>query len=238
MRTFTAIRGDMRLQLRQGFYLVYLIVSLLYVLMVSALPKSIQGPVLTLIIFSDPAMLGFFFIGAIILLERSDNTLQSLFVTPLTVTEYFLGKVVSLTVLGLLTSVAIAAAVTRLSFHPLPLFLGVFLTAVLFVLIGIIAATRFKTVNTYIFGGGICSAVFVLPLLDFFGAVESPLFWILPTKPSLVIIGAAFEPEGLTLGDGILGVAVLLAWTAFAYGLAHRWFNRYVLGRTPTRRPS
>jgi fluoroquinolone transport system permease protein len=238
VRTLTAIRGDMRLQLRHGFYLVYLIVSVLYVLIISALPENIQGPTLTLIIFSDPAMLGFFFIGAIILLERSDNTLQSLFVTPLTVSEYFLGKVVSLTLLGVLTSFAIAAAVTRLVFDPFLLFLGVCLTAVLFVLIGIIAATRFKTVNSYIFGGGICSAVFTLPLLDFFGAVESPLFWILPTKPSLVIIGAAFETEGLSLGEGILGTAVLLVWIALAYLWARGWFNRYVLGRTPGRRRS
>ena len=236
MRQTTAIAGDVKLQFRHGFYHVYLVLTVLYVLIISALPETIQTPALTLIIFSDPALLGFFFIGAIILLERSDNTLESLFVTPLRVTEYFVGKAASLSLIGLLTSVAIAAAVTRSSFNLLLLTLGVMLTSFLFVLFGIIAATRFSTVNSYIFGGGMCSAVFALPLIDFFGAATSPLFWIFPTKASLVLIGGAFDPAGVSLTEGIGAVVVLVLWTTVAYLWALKWFNQYVLGKTWSRR--
>lgn len=231
MRQGAVIAGDVRLQFRHGFYHVYLVLTILYVIIVSALPVRVQGTVLTLIIFSDPAMLGFFFIGAIILLERSDNTLQSLFVTPIALREYLVGKMVSLTLLGVVTSTAIAAAVTRAQFHWPLLLVGVALTSFLFILFGIIAATRFKTVNGYIFGGSMCTAVFVLPLVDFFGAFQSPLFWVFPTQASLVLIGGAFAKETPPFAEAAGAVGVLGVWIGLAYLWATAWFNRYVLGK-------
>ena len=63
----------------------------------------------------------------------------------------------------------------------------------------------------------------------FFGAVESPLFWLFPTKASLVLIGGAFEPEGISFGEGFLGVLVLAIAAVSAY------INDNVRARTAAR---
>ena len=74
MKRFLVLLGaDIRFQFRYGFYAVYLIVSALYIIAVRLLPESVRPAARAVVVFSDPAALGLFFMGAILLYEKSDR---------------------------------------------------------------------------------------------------------------------------------------------------------------------
>ena len=47
---------------------------------------------LVLVIFNDPALLGFLFVGVLVLFEKNENTIQALSVTPIQISQYILSK--------------------------------------------------------------------------------------------------------------------------------------------------
>ncbi len=73
---------DIQLQWRQGFWLVYFIVSVIYVLVLLNIPAENRMMVSLIMILSDTSMLGVIFIGALILLEKQQKVIHSLFVHP------------------------------------------------------------------------------------------------------------------------------------------------------------
>ncbi|MEA4823599.1 MAG: hypothetical protein VB111_05720 [Clostridiaceae bacterium] len=70
MRLVHLTAGDIRFQWKYGFYILYAIFTAFYLLVLAAVPNSIRRTVATVLIFTDPAAMGLFFMGAIILLEK------------------------------------------------------------------------------------------------------------------------------------------------------------------------
>ncbi|HEV8191785.1 MAG TPA: hypothetical protein VGP82_09920 [Ktedonobacterales bacterium] len=59
----------------------------------------------------------------------------------------------------------------------------------------------------------------MLPLLDHFGLVRSPLFYLHPVQPALVLMRAAFAPaQPWQIVYGVLGSAFWL-WLAYIWDL-------------------
>ena len=54
----------------------------------------------TLLIYNDPAIIGFIFIGISIILEKDQNVLQIYFITPLSHHIYLLSRIITLSILG------------------------------------------------------------------------------------------------------------------------------------------
>lgn len=238
MTSLTLLAHDVRLQLRQGFYAAYAVLTLGYVVVFAAAPPALERLALPLVLFSDPGVLGFFFMGGLVLLERADGTLRALFVTTLSVRQYLAGKALSLTLLALVTSVAIAAAVRGAAFDPLLLVGAVLLTAPLSVLGGAIVASRARGVTHYVWLGVLSTTPLCLPFLSSLGLFDTPLFRALPTDASLRLLAAAFATERPPLPALLAHVAVLLVWTAGAFVWAERWFQRYVVEEHGAHRPS
>ncbi|MFP4430996.1 MAG: hypothetical protein ACLFPV_07085, partial [Spirochaetaceae bacterium] len=104
MRFFQALKHDIRYQFRHGFYFAYVVVLGAYLVALLNVPAHYRNLVVSLVVFSDTSVLGFFFVGAILLLEREEGTLRAVSVTPLRPREFCLSKALSLTVLALLVS--------------------------------------------------------------------------------------------------------------------------------------
>ena len=228
MRRLNAcIRGDLLLQVKYGFYAVYAILTVLYILLLKRLPDQVLDMAVPLIIFTDPSLLGFYFIGALILLEKGENTLECLIATPLRIWEYLVSKMISLTMLALLAGTIIAIFSKGKEVNYFLLFGGILLTSFLFILIGFMAVAKFRTVNEYMMTSVLYMMVLCLPLLDFFGIVQSPFFYLLPTQASLLLIRGAFQPVGIW---NILYAIVFLAVSiSVAYKLAYRAFYRFII---------
>ena len=234
MRLLASLRYDITFQFRHGFYYAYIFISVLYILILRNLPEGVRPTVTSLVIFSDTGILGFFFIGAIILLEKAQNTLESLFVTPLRLGEYFISKVISLTLIAFLMSSVIMVLGNGIPPFPLPFVLGVLSSSVFFTLLGFIIAARAKTLNEYFVTSLLCTFIVGIPILGFFSVFQSPLFYLFPTKASLLLIHGAFQ--SVPLIGFIYAILYLSIWSVLAYLWAHRRFTNYVILKVGVRR--
>ncbi len=227
MKSSAILFFDIRFQFRHGFYYAYLFVSAVYILFLWFIPQELKQPVAVLMVFSDPGVMGFFFVGGILLLERGQGILNNLFITPLKPREFFLSKCLSLAVLALSTSLAILLFTFGFAFNPLPLALGVVLTSFIATLTGLGLAAKASSLNGYLITSPLFLVPFTLPLVDYVGVISSPLFYLLPGKASLILIDAAFGGRS----GGELGLALfsLTLWTGAAYAWASRAFYRHLI---------
>lgn len=224
-RLWANIKGDIILQIKYGFYGVYVVLILFYIFILKFLSIKLSTFLLPLIIFSDPALLGFYFIGGLILLEKDENTLDYLLVTPLRIREYLISKMVSLTVLALLASVIIVIFSYGTIFNWLLLLSGIVLTSFFYVLIGFVAVARFNTVNDYIFSSVLYMILLNYPLLEYLGLYKSYLSYFSPAKASLLLIVGAFT--GVEVWQLIYAIAYLIVAIIIVYHFAYKSFYRF-----------
>lgn len=227
MRTLSAIIYDIKFQIRHGFYYAYALVSVLYIVLLKIVPADSREYLSILILLTDPTVLGFFFIGGIVLLEKDQNIFASLFVTPMKVGEYVTAKLVSLTMLSLLSSAAIAFFSTPGSFDPLLLLISVAPSSVFFTLAGLALAVRVKSINGYIIASPFFLTPFILPLFGFMKLFNSPIYYLLPGYSSVQLLAGAYN--GISFPNALYSIALIAVWDVLAYIWACRWFRKYII---------
>ena len=94
--------------------------------------------ILTLLLYSDPALIGLLFFGLIIILERNQQVLSAFMVTPMSKHTYLWARVLSLSIIGWGCATGMALAVLGLSFDVAQFSVGVFFITLLFCLTGVI----------------------------------------------------------------------------------------------------
>ena len=139
---------DMRFQAKYGFYFLYAALTVIYITVLFTLPENWKEKAAAILIFSDPASMGLFFMGAIVLLEKSQHTTCALAVSPVHATEYVIAKVSSLSAISLVVAAILALAANADNLH-IVLF-GTFISSVIFTLFGIIVATKIASLNQFI----------------------------------------------------------------------------------------
>ena len=229
MRIIRAIQYDLLFQFRHGFYYAYGLVTVLYIVLLRLIPPVSREFVTTFIIFSDPAVLGAFFIGGIILLEKGQRVLQHLFITPITIEEYILAKTISLTTLALISSLAIVIVTFGYKFNAVLLIIAVSLSSVFFTLAGMLLAVRVKTVNEYLFKSPVYFTALFLPLLALLNIYKTPVFYIFPTNAALILTKAAFNH--LPLIEITFAIIILLIWVILAFILAKGQIRKYIISK-------
>lgn len=218
------VGNDARLQYRYGIYAAYAFVVGFYVLALLLGRDVLPAWGVALIVYTDPAAVGFFFLGALLMLEKAEGVRVALAVTPATAGQYLAGKVVTL------TGVALIACSVLLLVHPAAsaplLLLAVALSSVAFLGIGVPIALRFRTVNGYLVG----SSGFLIPLIGpaFLALLEPMPAWLGLWPPvaqfRLVLLALGYgRASPLELGLFLL-VAVAAAIAAILY--AHRQLRR------------
>ena len=113
MRLKSLLFGDMRFQVKYGFYFLYAVLTAIYTIAIFAIPESWKEKTAAILIFSDPASMGLFFMGAIILFEKSQHTPCAFAVSPVRPMEYIIAKVVSLSAVSLVVAAILAIGVNR-----------------------------------------------------------------------------------------------------------------------------
>ncbi|MBU5484059.1 hypothetical protein KQI86_06925 [Clostridium sp. MSJ-11] len=226
MRILNSVFYDIKFQIKHGFYSAYIVVSIFYIGILKYMPQIINKRVGTLIVFSDPSVLGALFMGGIFLLERDQNTLESLFVTPFRVEEYIISKVISLTIISVLSSGFIVFATYGFTINLIAFFLGVIITSSFYTLLGLIIVVYSKNLNNYLLNSCIIT-IFILPVVEYLSLYSTPIFYLLPGKASLQLINGAFF--GISNLNFFYSIALLVSWSAITYLLAIRAFNRKVI---------
>lgn len=219
MRLKNLLKGDIQFQIKYGFYFLYIILSILYLCIILALPDSYKKNVATILIFSDPAAMGLFFMGAIILLEKSQRVLNSLAVSPVTPREYILSKVLSL---ALISTIVGGVLITVSNSKNIVIsLLGVFLASVMFSLLGLIVATKIESINQFL--------VLTVPVeLLFF---VPPIVYLFGFQHSLMLFHPGVVLLKMISGDNtniLVFVVMILIWIAVLYIIAHRLISNMI----------
>lgn len=220
---------DLRLQWRQGFWLVYGIVSIVYLLILFSLPASARETTALIFVITDTTVLGIMFVAALVLLEKQQNVLQSIFVTPLRLRSYLFSKTVSLGLLSLVMSMAIYIPVAGFSTGTLMLIMLIIPTSALFILLGIAVAAGVQTLNQYLGAIIILSVVIMTPLAPFLLFDQTGWMRVFPSNAlyelALLIDAGSFNRIALT------DIAVLFAWLLISWLYAGSRFKKLVLKR-------
>ncbi|MBN1767004.1 MAG: hypothetical protein JXR50_00375 [Prolixibacteraceae bacterium] len=225
--TVSLIKFDVRFQLKQGFYLVYALVSALYIVILFYIPFPVRSSVTAYLILSDTSIIGITFMGALVLLEKQQNILQSLFVTPVRLEQYLWSKAVSLTLLALLASALIAFVPGGLlSTWPVTL-VAVALSSLFFSFVGLGISASAQSLNDYLAGimlGGLILCVplvlyFYFPLLSLIFPINCVADLLLQSPGSVPILRIA------------ISCCILVGWIFIAYRFAFAQFNKHVINK-------
>ena len=228
MRILGAINTDVRFQIKQGFYLIYILLTLLYMVLLGALPNDYMNYIIPALVFTDPTIVGFFFIGGIIMLEKEQGVLEYIFVTPLRIWEYVLSKVISLSILAVIAGVGITLASNYSSYLNVGLLgIGIFLTSVFFVLIGILASIGCRSLNNYIVRMVPIIILLILPCISIIGFRYSFIFNVIPSVIGLRLIIASFNKYSLAYI--VVHMVSLMLLNFFLFKFAVRRFANNIL---------
>ncbi len=211
------IRGDIRFQMKYGFYLLYLIFTVFYICILFAFPEQIRSRVASLLIYTDPAAMGLFFMGAIVLFEKSQRVLNSIAVSPVTVKEYILSKLLSLGLIGTLVATGIAAASGSRSIPSV--ILGTLLGSFMYSLFGLIAAALVHTLNQFMVATIPFELLCMLPPIIYLFGYREPYMLLHPGCIILQLI------EGKELPNPWLLLYVCL-WIVLLYTITYRIVRR------------
>lgn len=94
MRILNAIKNDIRFQIKYGFYFLYFFFTVVYIVALRITPSEYKNMAASLIILTDPAMLGVFFMGGIWLLEKGEGLHRFWSISPLRTIEYVWSKAI------------------------------------------------------------------------------------------------------------------------------------------------
>jgi len=210
-RLFALFIADARFQWRYGFYGVYAALSVLYAIIVRLVPEAWRAGARALTLYSDPAALGFFFIGAIVLFEKGERVLSAVAVSPVLPGEYALSKLLSLACVSVASALAIQLAGGG-SLTP-TFFAGVFFGSCFCTALGLTIAATTPSVNAF-FVRSIPVGVLALAIgpVTWLGYLPSWLSW----NPGSLML-SLIEPLGKPRPWAVAG---LLAWLVPAYALA------------------
>lgn len=227
MRILYALKADVKFQFKQGFYTVYVLLTIMYMVILSPLSREIKEILVPLVVFSDPSMVGFFFIGAISMLERVQGVMQYLAITPLRSREYLLSKVISLTLLALTAGTLITLLIYEGPVNWPLLYVGILLSSSFFTLYGFKASASSHTMNQYFLN---MIPYLLLVVLPCFSLLDFPYSWIFTPFPSVVGLKLVFGAfENLSLITGLLYTLYLLLLNVLLLLHVERVFQKMVI---------
>ena len=227
MRVWRALKADMKFQFKQGFYTVYVFLTLIYMVIIIQLPKNIVSIAVPLVVFTDPSVVGFFFIGGIIMLEKVQGVIQYIVVTPLTSKEYLAAKIISLSLLAEAAGITITAVTYKGNISWVLLVLGILLSSVFFTLYGFIIAAGCNTVNEYFIKMIPYMLVIVFPCFSLIGFHNSWLFNIFPSVAGIKLVFGAFH--GVSMFEAISYIIYLLIFNAILFLRVERIFDEKIV---------
>ena len=217
-RLAALVRGEVQLAWRQGILALYGLVTAIYILLTLWTAPAARPLAGGVVILSDPAAIGLFFMGAMVLIEKSQRVNCALATSPVSAGEYIAAKVLALSLLGL----AVGLIVGSVAGNPLPgVALAVALASPLFTMIGIMLACQSVSLNQFLILSVPVEIVAFTPALFYwFGGVSSPLWLLTPGVAAIVLMGA-------DTGLWLLAALTLLVWDALAFWLTRRVVRAY-----------
>lgn len=215
---------DINIQWRSGYWSVYSIMGLLYILILLNIPVNIRDEAAVAIIFMDTSVLGLIFVGALVLFEKQQGVLQSMTVTPLKLNTYIFSKVLSLTLLSTVISTVIwIVPLWSLKGYGYILS-GVILSSFVFTVFGLGFSSGVNSFNQYLARIFIGSLIFSLPVLPFIIFPEMVWLIVFPANAALDLFLQVSEGSFSLIQ--IIDIILLVIWIFIMLSFARKQFKK------------
>ncbi|CAK7081673.1 hypothetical protein CIW83_10610 [Tissierella sp. P1] len=211
MRVLKALKNDICYQAKYGFYFLYAFITFIYIILLKAIPTTYKHTVSSIIILSDPAMLGFFFIGGIWLLEKEEGLHSFWSISPLQPIEYISSKIISLGVISTLAALSIIFFGVNSAANILLMTFSVFIGSCIFTLVGLYFASFAETVNHYMVICVPAQVILMLPAFMTAFRLGNPLFNLIPSTSLWNLIYYCISGTGKVFYN----LTVLIIWLCF-----------------------
>ncbi|CAN5687743.1 multidrug ABC transporter permease [soil metagenome] len=228
-RFSSALRLNLLLQFRYGFYYAAAFVVVLWAAMLIPLPESALSFATPLVVFAELAVIGYYFVAGMVLFEKDERTLYALVSTPLRFSEYLGSKLATLTLMAVAASLIVVVAGHGSSFDVTLLILAVVLTSLISILAGFISVLPFDAISRYLVPSQLPLFVMALPLVPFLDIWQNPVFYLILTHGALILLSGAFGTTTPTTWQilysilyGILSIGLLCL-------IARSTFDRYIV---------
>ena len=221
-RLSATLRLDVQLQARNKIYTIVAIAALGLAFALRALFTAGQLQFfMPLVALSGVTVTTFFLVGVLLLLERGEGTLDVVLVSPLRPAEYLASKLITLTVIALVESAIMAVVAYGLGFSFGWLVLAVVMRASMGVAVGVVVGVRYDSITRFLLPAILASFAFDIPVIWYFELWPSPLFYLWPSMPPLLLAKNAFLPVdplqlAYAFGYGTLVVGAALFWASLA----------------------
>ena len=222
------LRWDFAMQLRHGFWVAAVFVLIPWAGVLLSVSQAQARFLLPAMIFLDISIAGTLFMAGVYFFEKREGSLYALAVTPVRTWQWLTSKLISLTVIGMVMCVVLVVIKQGIQVPWGYVLVATLCTNVLFILFGFILAAPSDRFTDFFMYFALFFGIMELPCLAFVD-ISLPLFWILPTQPTLVLLRGAFAGIPPAQFAGVL--AVQLAWIALAFLLCLRSFHRNVAYR-------
>ena len=226
-RLRATLQTDVRLQMRNGFYYAVAFILVAFAVLARSLPDLDWTYWLAPVVFGNLVTATYFFVGGLVLLEKSEGTLEAQVVTPLREAEYLGSKVATLAALSLVENLTLVMLLDGFQHRFVLLSVGVLLASVVYVLFGFIAVARYDSINEYLMPSVLVVTLLSIPYLDYFEVWRTPWMILHPMQGPLVLIRAAFVP--VEASDYGLALLAAIIWSAAAFRWARRAFHHFVV---------
>lgn len=224
MRNLKWIFHEMRLQWKNGLYYIYIVIAFLYVFALGYVPDRYKEMMSIMLVITDPTFIGLMFVGALILLEKNQGIPKGIGVSPLGESGYIGGKVCSLLVISLCTSLCILwAGKVNVKVHQV---LGITLSAGVFTLMGIVIGSSVKNINQFLVISALVCIPLGVPMLIFYLGDLGNWLSIIPTYALLHLL----HMKGINIGV-IIDFLSLNVWAICMYYLAKNRVREYIFVR-------
>ncbi len=219
MRFLNLLKNEFRFAVKYGILLLYVILTVFYVVLLSAIPEKAITITGAILIFTDPAAMGLFFMGAVMLLEKSQRVNHALSVTPIKISEYIMAKSLSLLIVGTAAAIIIGCAAGA---NIIGVFLAVVFSSLLFSICAIIVAVKTESLNSFMLGTTPFEIVICLPaILYLFGVLKSDLWVIHPGVAAIVMLT---EKQNLW----VCCIISLCIWNLIAFVFCQKAVSKYM----------
>tara|TARA_R110000868_G_scaffold10429_3_gene51197 strand:- start:7030 stop:7746 length:717 start_codon:yes stop_codon:yes gene_type:complete len=233
IKVLRMMQWDMRLQARQFLFVANAVSTAVICGFVLILPMSpLPVPVASALIFTDPALIGMAFVGAIVLMEKDTGVISAIGTTPSPSWVYVFSKAATLSFSGFLSGLAVAWVALGDQFDVGLMLLALTLSNIVAVLIGFAGVARAPSMNAlmiYLLYG---TVILFLPLLVHFSVAPTGAAWIFGVIPSyamLLAFNGAADPASLSMGEWIYAIGYQLVWIAIGWRWAMREFRAYII---------
>ena len=118
-------------------------------------------------------------------------------------------------------------AVFGFDYSALLLVLVIELTACFNILFGFIAVARYDSINRFIMPSILAATLFALPLVDYLGFWQSPLMYLHPIQPVLLLFKGVFQL--IAAWQMIYGVLYAVLWIGLLFKISQYIFYRFII---------